>query len=136
MNFQAKNKFSDNDIQVEITPLIDIVFLLLIFFMVSTTFKAESKLSVELPQSSSQQERSVEQLIVLSLDASGVIEFKGNIITPEELVEVLGTLTDGDKERPVLVRADKDVTHGLVISVIDRIKRAGFRSISVGTKVR
>ena len=132
-------KFRDtpllDDSQIDITPLIDIVFLLLIFFMVSTTFKAESKISVELPKASNNTETPIEPLVELSLDSNGIIEYKGNIIALESLGEILTTITEGNKDKPIMIRADRNVTHGVVVGVIDQTRKSGFGRISIATKV-
>ncbi len=125
----------DSQIQIEITPLIDVVFLLLIFFMVSTTFKAESKLVVELPKATLEQESTIEPLLTLSLDRNGILEYRGNVLTLEELGDALTALTKGDKQRPILVRADKEVAHGYVVAVIDRARESGFNKISIATRI-
>ena len=132
MNFS--NKAKQDDTVVDLTPLIDVVFLLLIFFMVSTTFKAESKIVVDLPTSSDRSTSAIESVVELSLDRNGIIEYKGSILTIDELGDVLAAVTQGDKAKPILVRADQDVTHGTVVRVIDKARQNGFDRISVATR--
>lgn len=135
MNFKGTRQL-DRGWEIDLTPLIDVVFLLLIFFMVSTTFKAESKLLVELPQASQRPPTEVEPLITLSLDKSGILEYKGNVFTASELADALKTLSGNDADKPVLIRADHEVQHGVVVSVLDTLRQSGFTSVSIATRTK
>jgi biopolymer transport protein ExbD len=71
---------SDDDLQINLTPLIDVVFLLLIFFMVTTTFTKESQLRIELPEASTQQKlASEEKLLTVDIGPKGEIMVKGRL---------------------------------------------------------
>ena len=127
---------SDERVDVNLTPLIDVVFLLLIFFMVSTTFDRHAKLKVELPEASTRTEQQLEEPVVISIDA------KGNyFINDRQLVNTqLGTLktalqkTVGDKNDVSLVlRADAKTPHQSVVRAMDAASQLGLTRLSIAT---
>ena len=99
------------------SPLIDIVFLLLIFFAVTTTFLEQSGMDLELPESTTAQ--STEQAgLLVEVGASGEIRFEGETITIQQLEDRVRGLAPEDRAR-VTVRADRTIEYGLAIEVID-----------------
>jgi len=129
MNFRKRNKI---EFDLNLTPLIDVVFLLLIFFMVTTTFDRETQLKIELPQAEGQQ-KSPDKVLEVSIDAKSHL-----FINKKELVNSgIGTIKKalkqaaGDEESPVLlISADGKATHQSVISVLDAAGQLGFVNIS------
>ncbi len=113
---------------LRITPLIDIVFLLLIFFMVSTTFTVQPGLQVELPGAGGEVEMAPER-DVISISHEGQIYLNGESI---RLADLIGQL-DGD-ERIVVVRADRRARHGLIVSVLDSVRKAGVSRVNLSTR--
>ena len=89
MNFKTKNK---EELNLDITPLIDVVFLLLIFFMVSTTFKHESEINIVLPTASNESVEIKENIIDIGLDMDGKIYINGVEIKVSDIVEEYLTL--------------------------------------------
>lgn len=117
----------------ELTPLIDVVFLLLIFFMVSTVFKKdELALLLSLPKASKgespQQAEKKILLIELSKDQMAV---NGKVIQLQELEEQLGNIKDN--KMPVDLRIDKDVRYERVIELLDKLKKFNFENLSLIT---
>ena len=84
MNFKTKNK---EELNLDITPLIDVVFLLLIFFMVSTTFKHESDINIVLPTASNESVEIKENIIDIGLDMDGKIYINGKVLKNSEFAE-------------------------------------------------
>jgi biopolymer transport protein ExbD len=109
---------------INIAPLVDVVFLLVIFFAVSTTFLETAGLKLELPTSASSTDRNPEELAVF-MDSDGKLSVDGDVLTLEQLGDTLRPLIQRSDEKLVTLRADKSAQHGDVVAVIDRIKNAG-----------
>jgi biopolymer transport protein ExbD len=133
MRLQSKRR---EEPDVNLTPLIDVVFLLLIFFMVSTTFNRETEISIELPEASGKPEESQRHLVEISIDAKGRY-----FVNKEEVINTrLETLKQaikkaaGDEEKPrVLLSADKATPHQAVITAMDAARQLGFVSLTFAT---
>lgn len=122
---------------VNLTPLIDVVFLLLIFFMVSTTFTKESRLNLELP--SAQGEASLQESVVLEVvvDASGhyrVNERALALHTVEALMKAMADAAQDNSDIPVIITADAKSPHQSVITAMDAAGRLGFAKLSLTTQ--
>ena len=121
---------------LNLTPLIDIVFLLLIFFMVTTTFSRETRLLVSLPEAAGSPESSIESIEVL-VDREGGYAINGRRLINTEvdsLVRGLELESGGDVSRAVVLVADAVVQHQAVVSAMEAIGRAGFVSLSIATR--
>jgi biopolymer transport protein ExbD len=139
-------RFSDrngDDANINLTPLIDVVFLLLIFFMVSTTFSKESQLKIQLPQSSDQPSQSQDNLVEIQISAKGVYAVKGpdddtvkQLVntTRETLTRALMQATQGRKELVTVIRADRRTPHESVITAMDITRRLGYTNITFATQ--
>jgi len=120
-------------VEINIAPLVDVVFLLVIFFAVSTTFLDNAGLKLELPTSSSTAQREHEDITVL-LAADGTLSLDGDTIDHEELSRRL-TAEIGDSERKlVILRADTTTPHGEVVGVMDLIREAGAEALTVAAR--
>lgn len=122
---------------VNLTPLIDVVFLLLIFFMVSTTFTKESRLNLELP--SAKGEPAIQEDIVLEVvvDASGqyrVNERSLAVHTVEALMAAMRDAAADNSDIPVIITADAKSPHQSVITAMDAAGRLGFAKLSLSTQ--
>ena len=127
---------SDERVDVNLTPLIDVVFLLLIFFMVSTTFDRHAKLKVELPEASAKQTQQQQQSIVLSIDAKGnyFINDRQLVNTRLETLKIAlqKTLAD-EKDVPLVLRADAKTPHQAVVRAMDAASQLGLTRLSIAT---
>lgn len=111
--------------------MVDVVFLLIIFFMVSTTFiTLETGLPVDLPQASSA-EGQPEGLPTVTIDASQRIYLAGAEVGEDELVGLLRTVLAESEAETVVLRADQSVPHGLTVRIMDAIKRAGAARVAI-----
>lgn len=116
---------------LDLTPMVDVVFLLIIFFMVSTTFiTLESGLPVDLPQASSA-EAQPEGLPTVTIDASERIYLAGSEVDVATLVPELQAILREQDRDVVVLRADQSVSHGLTVRVMDAIKRAGATRVAI-----
>ncbi|MFQ3200812.1 MAG: biopolymer transport protein ExbD [Zhongshania sp.] len=126
-----------DDSGVNLTPLIDVVFLLLIFFMVSTTFTKESRLKLELP--TAQGEAAIQESNVLDIvvDAAGhyrVNEQPLAVHTLEALMIAMRTAVDNNSDVPVVIAADAKSPHQSVVTAMDAAGRLGFAKLSLSTQ--
>jgi biopolymer transport protein ExbD len=123
---------------INLTPLIDVVFLLLIFFMVSTTFTRETRLSVELPEADGQAatEELPRQLEVL-VDREGSYAVNGDLLVNRKIETIMSALelaSRADKSMPITIIADAEAPHRAVVSVMDAAGRLGFSQLSIATQ--
>jgi len=129
MNFKRKNT---EEFDLNLTPLIDVVFLLLIFFMVTTTFDRETQLKIEMPQASGEHKKT-EKSLEVSIDSKSRF-----FINQKEVVNSgLGTIKKAlkqaagdEKNPPLLISADGQATHQSVITVLDAAGQLGFVNIT------
>ncbi|OOZ45732.1 ExbD/TolR family protein [Solemya velum gill symbiont] len=120
--------------EVNLTPLIDVVFLLLIFFMVSTTFESRSRLKVELPEATTEHEKDKQMNIIkVQVSADGSISLNdGNVLvssTPRILRQALSELAQGRNDVPVIIKADAQASHQSVMTVMDVASQIGLSKI-------
>jgi biopolymer transport protein ExbD len=125
------------EVEVNLTPLIDVVFLLLIFFMVSTTFTKETHLSIDLPEASGDPARVAEQQIEISITQSGdyaindVALLKSNL---DSLKIAIEKVTKGDNAMPMIITADARTPHQAVVTAMDAAGQLGFIQLSITTR--
>jgi len=132
MMFRRK---SEDEPKIDMTPMVDVVFLLLIFFMISTTFVENPGISIDLPDSASEVSQSEPRETKLFVDQAGVLYLDQTRVTLDELPEKLGTILSGQSEAGSFVlMADQQVRHGLVVTIMDIAQQAGFRQLAIGTE--
>jgi biopolymer transport protein ExbD len=124
------------EISINLTPLIDVVFLLLIFFMVSTTFTKETQLKVDLPQATTDQVAQVDMLeIIIKADGSFAINDKALVnAQPKTLRAALLKESSGDLTTPLKISADASTPHQAVITAMDVAANLGFSQLSLTTR--
>ncbi|MFQ5708054.1 MAG: ExbD/TolR family protein [bacterium] len=131
MEFQQPKK---RKVGINITSLIDVLFLLLIFFMVSSTFLEQPGIKLELPQA--QSSVMVQQKdYTLFLDKKGVMHLNNEAVTIKNLQNRLIKALPKMKEGALILKADQDATHGKVVQIMDIAKRSGVKKLIIGTKV-
>ncbi len=129
MQFRRRKKFNT---LLNITPLIDCVFLLLIFFLLTSSFIEESGLEIELPESASVSPVEKQEIIV-SISEEGHLAINGNPSSFDKLQKVLVELISRLGKQQAILKADKNVRLGLLIKVMDLIKAAGIKTINIKT---
>ncbi len=120
--------------RVDLTPMVDVVFLLLIFFMISTTFVETPGLTINLPKSSTQQVKKDPQEVRVYLRADGTIYLEKQQIVLNDLIDQLATYGDKAADTTFLLMADKEVKHGSVVELMDTAKAAGFSKLAIATE--
>jgi biopolymer transport protein ExbD len=126
----------EDEPDINLTPLIDVVFLLLIFFMVSTTFEQQSRIQIELPEASADAVAQEDQTMEIIVDAQGRYFIGDQQVINSELKTLKAAISKalGDREgMPVTVRADANTPHQAVITVLDATSQLGLTHISLAT---
>ena len=138
------SRSSQEEVTINLTPLIDIVFLLLIFFMVSTTFSKESQLRIRLPDASPDAE--IEQQssrLVVAITKSGDYSIRGpnestghHLLSRERsvLAEAMAKVAQGSDDLVVVIRADRKTPHEAVVRVMDVARKLGLVRITFSTQ--
>ncbi len=124
------------DPKVDLTPMVDVVFLLLIFFMISTTFVETPGISIELPESGSRVVEKEPEEIKIYLAKDGQVYLKDAAIAPEDLRRQLTGYGSRAKEMTFLLLADKEALHGRVVQLMDLAREAGFGKLAIATEQR
>lgn len=122
---------------IELTPLIDMVFLLLIFFLVATTFQqTEREMKIALPAATSAGPISTAlREIIVNVDADGSIIVSGSTMQPEDLRALIERSLEANPEQKVTVRGDKDTAYANVVTVLDVCKGAGIQEPYLDTVI-
>lgn len=121
--------------QVNITSLIDVVLLLLIFFMISTTFVTQPGIRVNLPKARSKTKDIAQEINTVIITADNTIFInRQKIHDVEEFRKVLLELRKEYKGDLIVIKADENVAHGLVVGVMDIAKTSGFSRIAIATR--
>ncbi|MBR5402461.1 MAG: biopolymer transporter ExbD [Treponema sp.] len=120
---------------VDMTPMIDIVFQLILFFLVSTTFAILPGIKLKLPTSHTSEGTSL-QGITITADADGLMFFNDKEVTMETLGSELLSFDTGDTKKedfPVSLEADSEVTNGTIVNIFDVIRESGYAVINLRT---
>lgn len=122
-----------HDYMVDITPVVDIVFILLIFFMVSTSFNVDSGLKLELPSSHSQQQIKAKKELTISITAAGKFYVQDEEVSDSGLRKRILNATKGDPNIRVVLRADGRTEHRYVVRVLDVLRGLGMGKVAIAT---
>ena len=136
MNFRPRG---EEEVDVNLTPLIDVVFLLLIFFMVSTTFIRESEIELTLPEASADVREEPIDIIEIAIDANGRYFVNGSALISSQLAVIRQALNDvrpSDAEPVVVISADAEASHQSVVTVMDAARQIGLTRITFPTKIQ
>lgn len=116
---------------VELTPLIDIVFQLLIFFLLTTTFQNNPSFKVKLPKANNTDVKQEPKAVVVSVGAGGEIEIDGKRVDDAELEARLCNAANTDTSTGVNIRADASAEHQFVVKVMDKAKSCGLERLGI-----
>ena len=133
MNFGPRKTEAED---INITPLIDVVFILLIFFMVTTTFQREADLAVNLPQASKESQPKKDAPLEVVITAQGRFFIAGQELVNSRLETVkqaLKEVASGHKDKPLVVRADAATPHQFVVTAMDAAAQVGLVRLSIAT---
>ena len=133
MNFRNKKH---KPLDISLTPMIDVVFLLLIFFMVTTTFSKETVIKVQLPQAEGQEAEKNEQALMLTINKAGQYFINDKALSDHSLENLTKQLTrfSSNKQIPLIINADANAPVQAAISVLDVASKLGFKNITFATQ--
>lgn len=122
------------EVAVDLTPMIDMTFILLIFFMVSTTFVKDMKIDIDRPGASSQQVAST-KAVRLYIDKTGETYLEGEPVRLWVIQSRIRDLLKGMTTKSVLIVTDEVVPSGRLVEVVDQARAAGAEDVGVATSV-
>ena len=127
----------DEGMSIELTPMIDMVFLLLIFFLVATTFQqTEREMQIALPEAASAGPISASlREIVINVQADGVIIVGGREMDPPALQTLIADAVERNPEQKVTVRGDRETPYALIVNALDACKSAGVQEPYLDTVI-
>ncbi|MBI4845557.1 MAG: biopolymer transporter ExbD [Candidatus Omnitrophica bacterium] len=132
MRFRKHLELERGQKEINITPLVDMVFLLLLFFMLTSSFIVLPGIKINLPKAVTS-EVIKEKNIVITISSENVIYLDERPITPSELTNFLESTVKKNDERPILIKADKDTQLGSVVKVWDICRKVGVFQINIAT---
>ena len=133
MKFKREPK---EELELNLTPLIDVVFLLLIFFMVSTTFQKESEISLQLPRASDAPTNTATDRVEVVINAAGTFYVNDQELVQSDVATLQNALYEvsgGDRDVPLSIRADAQTPHQSVVTAMDAAARLGMLRMSIAT---
>jgi biopolymer transport protein ExbD len=130
MQLQARPR---RKVVINITSLIDVIFMLLLFFMITSTFLEQPGIKLELPtaQTSTHAEP---QEYVLTVDKKGELFLNRRPLAMADLEAEIKKAMPDMKDAALVLKADQEISHGLVVRIMDLAKRGGVRKLIIGTK--
>lgn len=120
--------------QVDLTPLIDVVFILLIFFILSANFQKESTIEVDRPSASSSTLKSESKILTVSVDRDQNIWFNGQNISLSQLQFQVKAQVTNSQTINAIVNADRSLDTGTLISIIDTLRLSGITNVAIATQ--
>jgi biopolymer transport protein ExbD len=130
MNFRQKNRAK---LDITLTPMIDVVFLLLIFFMVTTTFSRETQIKIKLPEAEGEERDQQPKVIALTIDANGIYYVNDHQVInqkPATLKKAIIDAAGNSRALPFVISADAKTPYQAVITALDIASQAGFSRIT------
>lgn len=120
--------------EINVTPLVDVMLVLLIIFMVTAPMMTQG-LDVDLPETTAKSLRQTDDVTIVTLEKSGKISV-GDLETPKEMLfeRLNGQNAEANRDKPIFLKADKDVAYGAVVAVMSEIKTAGYDKLGMITQ--
>jgi len=131
MNLRNNKKRSD--LLVDLTPMIDVVFLMLIFFMVSTSFTADNSIKLDLPQSKAQAANKDTKQVIISIKANGQLYVQDEPVEDADLRRRILNISKGDPNMRVVIRADAEAKHKRLVYSLDTVRELGMGKVGIAT---
>lgn len=122
----------ENEAEVDMTPMLDIVFILLIFFIVTTSFIKEEGIVVNRPKAQNTPSQATTPTVVVEITESSQIKFNGKLVDIERLSARIESFLAKNQTNSAVVIAHHDTTHEVVVSIIDKIRPFEQLTISIG----
>lgn len=120
----------DDEVAVDLTPMLDVVFIMLIFFIVTTSFVKEAGIDVNKPKAAQAQKKPT-ATIFIAIRPNGEIHMDKRVVDIERVSATIEKLLAESPTDTVIIQADREAKHGVVVKVMDQIKAAGIDKISI-----
>jgi biopolymer transport protein ExbD len=121
--------------QINIVPMIDVIFAILTFFIMSTLFLTRSEgLPVNLPKAATAKQQQVPSRVTITVDEQGVVSLNRKPTTVDDLTAQVRTLVGSNPEVLVIINADEKVGHGKVVAVMDRVRQVEGAKLAIATQ--
>ena len=120
--------------QVDLTPLIDVVFILLIFFILSANFQKESSIVVDRPSASSSTVKEESKTLTVSVDSNKQIWFKDSVVNLTQLQFQMKSVVSKKEKINTIINADNSVDTGTLVQIIDAIRLSGISNVAIATQ--
>ena len=124
-----------SDIHLDITPIVDMVFNLLIFFALSLNFIVTPGIKVDLPESVTEEIIREEKEIIIVMKKDNSVFINSNPVSSDRLLLSLNSYAKQNQDALVVIQADREVTHGKVVKMMDMAKRAGLVRLAISTSM-
>ncbi|MFH1714657.1 MAG: biopolymer transporter ExbD [Elusimicrobiota bacterium] len=129
---RVRSRLNRNILQLDSTPMTDVVFLLLIFFMLSSSFLALPGIKINVPKAVTT-ETDIENKVIISIDKNQKIYINDKEVNINKLLTELPSYTRENQNNSVIIKADKSIEYGVVVDVIDIVKQSGVKKIAIAT---
>ena len=133
---RIRDRRSEGEPEINLVPLIDVILVLIIFFVVTTTFDTSSVLKLQLPSANTDQTEAPSQALSVLVNAEGryfIDEHEALRTDVESLKRTIIEVAGEDRQRPVLLRADARTPHQAVVTAMEALGQLGFRHVSIAT---
>ena len=134
MNFQSRSSPEEEEPTINVTPLMDIVFLLIIFLVVTTTFRTYSGIVVNLPKAEADRAQREERTRVAVLTRRGEIFLDGRPVVRKKFLDTLRSLQAASPAPVFVVEADEMAEHGRVVELMDAARKVGISRLAIATR--
>jgi biopolymer transport protein ExbD len=131
MKFKRHSKLEYGIEQIDIAPLVDVIFQLLIFFMLSSSFTFQSGINVKLPKAVTS-DVIKEKNMIITITSENVTYLNGEIMTLKELKSHLQK-SHSEEQRPILIKSDRRASVGRIVDVWDLCRKLGIEKINIAT---
>lgn len=131
MRFKNRKNYPD-DLTIDLTPLLDVSFIILIFFILTTTFIEEKRLAIEKPKSNSEQTGQNAE-IKIAIDKNNSLYFQNKLIAPDSLKEKLKNELQNKPMSSLVIEADKTSELSIFVLVVDTAKSLDIQDITIST---
>ena len=145
MKLERIKRRSGGTLVLEITPLIDVVFLLLIFFMLATSFDERSAFKIDLPKSTAAKTKSTlkEVQVLVDKDRNVYVRYTDNSgksqnekLDLTSFVSVVSKKLNNSESKDVIISADKDIDYGFIVEIMSLLKESGASAINIDTAIK
>ena len=145
MKLERIKRRSGGTLVLEITPLIDVVFLLLIFFMLATSFDERSAFKIDLPKSTAAKTKSTlkEVQVLVDKDRNVYLRYTNNSgksqnekLDLTNFVSVVSEKLNNSENKDVIISADKDIDYGFIVEIMSLLKESGASAINIDTAIK